>query len=181
MADAPHWSRRKFLTSAGAAVPAYLAITTIDRLSAAGHDNGGGIVGVVRRSSAAELVIDADGHELVVRAAPNAMISRGTTGPLRDLAVFQPGDHVAVDGSVSGAVIDAVFIGSVFTGVSATVVDVSADRSAIETDKGRFDIRNLRPGHGRVGRDELAAGDHLVGLQWAPPSGPTEVVLATRH
>ncbi len=178
-------SRRTFLIGTGLAFP----VVAVKRsfLTAEAQDVATGLAGRVAEVLPGAVTVDvkheggrSSRHRVVV--ASSSRISRGTDGPVSDLSSFLVGEELAAEGEWQGSTLVAASVGSTFEAVHALLTGLDDQTRVASTDAGPLSVEQLKTGPGRIGRYELAIGDHLDGLIWSTPTSPlAQLVLAVRE
>lgn len=142
------------------------------------------VAGVVTSVAPAAIGIrDVKKRAATVQLASRAVVSRGTTGPLTDLSTFEPGDFVAAQGEITGDVMRADVLGTLFEYAGLTILRIDSASWEVETDDGPFQVGALRGRPGRLDRTELRPGLKIEALHWTDPSEtkPEIVLGVTAH
>jgi hypothetical protein len=114
---------------------------------------------------------------LLLRLAPGAALSAGTTGLVEDLGGFVDGDRVAVEGTMGASLFEASSINSSYEPFEATV-DRREGTTVLAGDLA-FDAERMALTHGGV-RPDPRPGDTVQGLTWThPETGAVTVIIGT--
>lgn len=114
---------------------------------------------------------------LLVRLAPGAALSAGTTGLVEDLGGFVDGDRVAVEGTMGTSLFEAIRINSSYEPFEATVD--RREGTTVFAGELAFDVSLMAQTHSGE-RPEVRAGDVVQGLTWTNPvTGEVSVIIGS--
>lgn len=126
-------------------------------------------VGTVRSVGSDLLTLSVDGRVHSVSLATSADVSRGNQGPLSDLASFEPGDRIVVEGhKIDDGHTAATVVATPFSEIKAMIVGVSAKHDRVMTTSGvfRVDLRERPEADMTLVADDLTTGVRIQGLVW---------------